>query len=334
MEGRIFKGVLRVALVSVVLLAWFAPNQSMGEQKKLRVAALLPGSISDASFNAAAYKALEGMKGKYGIAYVYQENVAQAEFEAAFREYAKGGYDVVIGHGFQFGDAALKVAPSFPKTKFIVTETYVTQTPNVASYQTRFGDMGFVAGALAAMMTKTGVVGNASAIPIPVITDYMEGFKAGVAFINPKVKALTTFVGSLSDVAKGKEGTLALIEQGADVVTSTGNENNIGTVLAAKEKGALAIATLSDMRDVAPGTVLVSIMVDFGAGIGRVMGEIVNDRFESINYRLGFEEGGSVSLSSFHEFEDKIPQQVKEKLRKIIEDIIAGKIQSLPEKKS
>ena len=102
--------------------------------------------------------------------------------------------NVVIGHGFQFGDASLKVAPSFPKTKFIVTETNITQAPNVASYQTRFDDMGFVAGALAAMMTKSGVVGNASAIPIPVITQYMEGFKRGAAYINPKVKALTTLV--------------------------------------------------------------------------------------------------------------------------------------------
>ena len=318
----------------LILIFLFIPKLSAGEQKKLRVAAILPGSISDASFNAAAYRALERVKKEYRVDYAYQENVPQAEFEAAFREYAKAGYDVVIGHGFQFGDAALKVAPSFPKTKFIVTETGVSQAPNVASYQTRFGDMGFVAGALAAMMTKSGVVGNASAIPIPVITDYMEGFKEGAKYINPKVKTLTTFVGSLSDVAKGKEGTLALIEQGADVVTSTGNENNIGTVLAAKEKGALAIGTLSDMHEVAPGTLLVSIMVDFGAGIGKIIKEISDNRFRPINYRLGFEKGGSVSLSSFHEFEDKISPEVKKRLMKIIDDIKAGKLKTLPEKKS
>lgn len=320
-------------VVALVLLCLCIPNASWGKAS-LKVAALLPGSISDASFNAAAYRALERVKKERGIEYVYQENVPQADFEAAFREYAKAGYDVVIGHGFQFGDAALKVAKSFPKTKFIVTETDITQEPNVASYQTRFGDMGFVAGALAAMMTKSGVVGNASAIPIPVITDYMEGFKQGAAYINPKVKALTTYVGSLSDVAKGKEGTLALIEQGADVVTSTGNENNIGTVLAAKEKGVLAIGTLSDMHDVAPGTVLVSIMVDFGAGIGKLIDEILSGQFQPKNYRLGFEEGGSVSLSSFHEFEDKVHPEVKEKLKQIIQDIVAGKLKPLPQKSS
>jgi basic membrane protein A len=335
-RGKIMKhqGLKLWSIVVVFTLFSFfllVPGPAMGQQK-VKVAALLPGSISDASFNAAAYQALEKVKEQHGVEYVYQENVPQAEFEAAFREYAKAGYDVVIGHGFQFGDAALKVAQSFPKTKFIVTETFITQEPNVASYQTRFGDMGFVAGALAAMMTESGVVGNASAIPIPVITDYMEGFKLGAAYINPDVKALTTYVGSLSDVAKGKEGTLALIEQGADVVTSTGNENNIGTVLAAKEKGALAIGTLSDMHDVAPGTVLVSIMVDFGAGIGKLIDEILNDRFQPTNYRLGFEEGGSVSLSSFHEFEDKVPSEAKERLKQIVHDIVAGKLKTLPEK--
>jgi basic membrane protein A len=322
----------RLAIMGIVLLltCFLISSFVFASAKNLKVAAILPGSISDGSFNAAAYRALERVKKVYGTEYVFQENVPQAEFEAAFREYAKAGYDIVIGHGFQFGDAALKVAPNFPKTKFIVTETNITQAPNVASYQTKFGDMGFVAGAIAAMITKTGVVGNASAIPIPVITQYMDGFKQGVVHINPDVKALTTFVGSLSDVAKGKEGTLALIEQGADVVTSTGNENNIGTVHAAKEKGVLAIATLSDMHDVAPETVVVSIMVDFGAGIGKLIGEIKNDQFEPKNYLLGFEKGGSISLSPYHEFEKRLSPEVKQRVQQIIDDIIAGKIVSLP----
>ena len=179
-------------IFAFIMLALPFTHASVSKEGPLKVAALLPGSISDASFNAAAYRALENMKAQHGIKYVYQENVPQAEFEAAFREYAKAGYDVVIGHGFQFGDAALKVAPKFPGTRFIVTETNITQAPNVASYQTRFRDMGFVAGALAAMMTKSGVVGNASAIPIPVITDYMEGFKNGAKYINPEVKAIVS----------------------------------------------------------------------------------------------------------------------------------------------
>lgn len=322
-----------LVVISLILVFLLIPDQSIG-QKKLKLAALLPGSISDATFNAAAYRALERLKKVYGVEYVYQENVPQADFEAAFREYAKAGYDVVLGHGFQFGDAALKVALSFPKTKFIVTETYITQAPNVASYQSKFGDMGFVAGALAAMMTKTGVVGNASALPVPVITDYMEGFKVGAKHINPKVRVLTTYIGSFSDLAKGKEGTLALIEQGADVVTCAGNEVCLGNALAAKDKGVLAIGNASDMHDVAPGTVLVSIMIDFGAGIGKIIKDLLDGRFQPINYRLGFERGGSVTLSSFYEFEGKLPPGVKKRLMKIIEDIKAGKLQTLPEKKS
>jgi basic membrane protein A len=184
-------------VLSLITLCLLIPNSSLGAEKKLKVAALFPGSISDASFNAAAYRALEWVKEEYGVDYVCQESIPQAEIEAGFREYAKAGYDVVIGHGFQFGDPALKVAPKFPKTKFIITETMITQAPNVASYQTKFGDMGFVAGALAAMVTKSGVIGNASAIPIPVITQYVEGYEQGAAYINPEVKVHSTYVGSL-----------------------------------------------------------------------------------------------------------------------------------------
>ena len=78
-----YRFIINVSILILIGL-FLVPNISLGQQKKLKVAALLPGSISDASFNAAAYRALERMKKEYGIEYVYQENVPQAEIEAAF----------------------------------------------------------------------------------------------------------------------------------------------------------------------------------------------------------------------------------------------------------
>ena len=69
---------------------------------------------------------------------------------------------------------------------------------------------------------------------------------SGAKHFNPNVKILSAYVGSFSDIAKGKEVTLSLIERGADVVTATGNESVIGTLEAAKEKKVLMIGTAFD----------------------------------------------------------------------------------------
>ena len=81
---------------------------------------------------------------------------------------------------------------------------------------------------IAAMVTKTGIIGHVGGIPVPVIQEFNEGFERGAKRFNPNVKMLSAYVGSFSDIAKGKEVTLSLIEQGADVVTATGNESVSG----------------------------------------------------------------------------------------------------------
>ena len=133
----------RVLLVSVpVMVATLFLMDEAVAQKKLRLAALLPGSIADNAFNAMAFKTLNYLKEKYGVEFTYQERVPPPEFEASFIDLAKKGYDVIWGHGFQFTDAAKKVAGQFPNVRFIVTETYLAQPPNFASLQSHYGQVG------------------------------------------------------------------------------------------------------------------------------------------------------------------------------------------------
>jgi basic membrane protein A len=252
-----------------------------------------------------------------------------AQSEAALFEYASNGYDVVIGHGFQFAEGAKKIHSQFPKTWFIINTAKIAEAPNLASFDNRWGDGGYVAGAIAGIMTKSGTIGAVGGIPVPVIQEYNEGFERGAKRTRPDSKALSAYVGSFSDVAKGKEITLALIEKGADVVTATGNESVIGTLEAAKEKGVLMIGTAFDSASFAPDTVVTTALVNFDVNIDLAIGKILDGTIKPESYVLGFNENG-IGLAGYGKFDDKISAADKAKVQAIVDEIKAGKTTDLP----
>jgi basic membrane protein A and related proteins len=304
--------------------------EQVDPKRPLKVALVLPGSVSDGTFNAAAAKGIKEAQAKYpNVTVSVRENTGMAQIEAALFEYASNGYDVVIGHGFQFAEAAKKIHNQFPKTWFIVNTAKVSEAPNLASFDNRWGDAGYVAGALAGLLTKSGTVGAVGGIPVPVIQEYNEGFERGAKRTRPDVKALSAYVGSFSDVAKGKEVTLALIEKGADVVTASGNESVIGTLEAAKEKGVLMIGTAFDSASFAPDTVVTTALINFDVNIDLAIGKILDGTIKPESYVLGFNENG-IGLAGYGKFDDKISAADKAKVQAIVDEIKAGKTTDLP----
>jgi basic membrane protein A and related proteins len=304
--------------------------EQVDPKRPLKVALVLPGSVSDGTFNAAAAKGIKEAQAKYpNVTVSVRENTGMAQIEAALFEYASNGYDVVIGHGFQFAEAAKKIHNQFPKTWFIINTAKVSEAPNLASFDNRWGDAGYVAGALAGLLTKSGTVGAVGGIPVPVIQEYNEGFERGAKRTRPDVKALSAYVGSFSDVAKGKEVTLALIEKGADVVTASGNESVIGTLEAAKEKGVLMIGTAFDSASFAPDTVVTTALINFDVNIDLAIGKILDGTIKPESYVLGFNENG-IGLAGYGKFDDKISAADKAKVQAIVDEIKAGKTTDLP----
>jgi len=295
-----------------------------------KVALVLPGPVSDGTYNSAAAKGIKEAQAKYpNITVSIRENTGMAQSEAALFEYASNGYDVVIGHGFQFAEGAKKIHNQFPKTWFIITTAKVSEAPNLASFDNRWGDVGYVAGAIAGIMTKTGTIGVVGAIPVPVIQEYSEGFERGAKRTRPNSNTLSAYVGSFSDVAKAKEITLALIEKGADVVTATGNESVIGTMEAAKDKGVLMIGTAFDSASFAPDTVVTTALVNYDVNIDLAIGKVLDATIKPETYVLGFNENG-IGLAGYGKFDDKISAADKAKVQAIVDEIKAGKTPDLP----
>jgi basic membrane protein A and related proteins len=320
-------------LGTILCLGSFHASPTLAQvdpHRALKVAVVLPGPVSDGTYNSAAAKGVKEAQAKYpNITVSIRENTGMADSEAALFEYAREGYDVVIGHGFQFAEPAKKIHAQFPKTWFIITTAKVAEAPNLASFDNRWGDAGYVAGAVAGIMTKSGTIGTVGAIPVPVIQEYNEGFERGAKRTRPDTKTLSAYVGSFSDVAKAKEITLALIEKGADVVTATGNESVIGTLDAAKEKGVLMIGTAFDSASFAPDTVVTTALVNYDVNIDLAIGKILDGTIKPDQYILGFNDNG-LGLAGYGKFDSKISADNKAKVQAIIDEIEAGKTPDLP----
>src|SRR5690242_21253576 len=112
-----------------------------------KVALLTPGPISDQSWNGGAYQGLLRIRDSLGAQISHIQTKTPAEFEEQFRQYGAQGYDLVIGHGFEFQDAAKRVGPDFPRTVFVTTSG-TTAGGNVAGIAFAFADASYLAGIL------------------------------------------------------------------------------------------------------------------------------------------------------------------------------------------
>lgn len=316
-----------IVAVSLVLMPLVSHAQA---RDNIKVALVLPGPVTDGTFNSAAAQGIKRAQQKYpNIQVSIRENTSVAESQEALAAYARDGYDVVIGHGFQFADPAKRIHKRFPKTWFIINTAKASAEPNLASFDNRWGDAGYIAGAVAGLLTKSGTIGNIPAIPVPTIQEYDEGFAMGAKKVRPDVKVVSAYVGSFTDIAKAKEITSSMIDGGADVVSGIGNENVLGTLQAAKEKGALMIGTAFDAAEMAPDTIVTTALINFYVNIDMAIGKVIDGSIEPKNYLLGLNDNG-IGLAPYRKFDTVLSDEDKATVQKIVDGIRDGSITDLP----
>lgn len=291
------------------------------ETKKLKVALLLPGTINDNGWNATAYNGLMLMEKDLGAEVSYTEKVPFSDFEEIFRNYAAQGFNLIIGHGDEFKDAGMRVAKEYPDAKFLITSTDKFQAPNLASENTNPAEMGFLTGVVAAIATKTNVVGAVGGMELISITAACDGFVAGAKYINPDIKATVTMTGDFDDALKAKEAAKALITEGADVVMLDADQAGLGVIEACQEKGVYAVSSIAPQHELAPDTVLGSGISDVPLAMELVAKHVMEGTFEAKFYEFGLAEGAVYFVPN-----PKFESIYKDKLNEVIEDIKSGKI--------
>lgn len=306
-------------------------NLNNSNIRDLKIIFVTDGLFSDAGWGAFGYNAARAIESKYGYNLDFKENVAIPDIETTLTEFAKDGYDVIIAHGFEWGEPAIKVGKNYPDTKFIIFTGLVNAT-NVASIFPMQHEGTYLLGALAAMMSKTGIIGFVGGEKYPNLINIFEGYKQGAKDTNPNTKILSTYLNEWDSPAKGKEAALSQIRSGADFLLQVADTSGSGVIEAAKEKKIFAFGSVSDQYKLAPNTILTSFVLDKEKAFDQAIKMIQNSNFTGKIFKPGLEPykgapgDGIVYIAPFYGLENKVPQDVKTKLNTLKEGIISKKI--------
>lgn len=306
-------------------------NLNNSNIRNLKIIFVTDGLFSDAGWGAFGYNAARAIESKYGYNLDFKENVAIPDIETTLTEFAKDGYDVIIAHGFEWGEPAIKVGKNYPDTKFIIFTGLVNAT-NVASIFPMQHEGTYLLGALAAMMSKTGIIGFVGGEKYPNLINIFEGYKQGAKDTNPNTKILSTYLNEWDSPAKGKEAALSQIRSGADFLLQVADTSGSGVIEAAKEKKIFAFGSVSDQYKLAPNTILTSFVLDKEKAFDQAIKMIQNSNFTGKIFKPGLEPykgapgDGIVYIAPFYGLENKVPQDVKTKLNTLKTGIISKKI--------
>ena len=307
-----------------------AENTAKDESLKVGVV-YSTGGLGDNSYNDATKRGLEKAKAELGITYdEYEPKDPSAEAENQLRTYAESGqYNLIIATGFSMKDALLNVAKEFPDQKFAIIDERIEGQPNVASLSFKEHEGSFLAGALAAMMSKSDVIGYVGGAESPLIQKFEVGYVQGAKYVKPDIKVIVVYVGgtnAFNDPTSAKARTEAIISQGADVIYHAAGASGKGVFQAAKEKGVYAIGVDSNQDGLAEGIILTSMLKRVDTAVFNIINETKDDKFEGKIYEYGMKEGG-VGLTDFKFTREKIGEENIKKLEEIQKKIADGEIE-------
>jgi basic membrane protein A len=291
--------------------------------ESFRVALLTPGPISDAGWNAGAYEGLLRIRDSLDAEVSHVETKTPAEFEEAFRDYARRGYRLVLGHGFEFQDAAARVAADFPNTVFITTSGS-TVRPNVSPIVFELEQGTYLAGMLAGGLTRTGRVGFVGGIRLPPVEGTYLGFAGGVRAVRPDAEAMQAYIGNFEDVAAAKEHALAQIRRGADILIHNADAASFGLFQAARESpGVLALGSNKDQNAVAPDVIVASATLDVPHALLLTARAVRDGAFQPGVRFFGIRDG-VVDLVLNPALAARVPETLRRRIGAARDSIIAG----------
>lgn len=308
-----------LAALSVAATLLFIPLQ--GSAETFRAALVMPGSIADESWNQTGYESLMRARDELGIEVAYSERVSQADQMNHLNDYARRGYDVVMGHGGEFLDSIQRAAARHPDTLFVLTNGFI-HDDNIASVTFDFKQFGYAIGYLGARMSETGEGSYLSAQRIQVATDLEDGFKQGFRSVHPDASVPVTYTDAWDDIALAREAALSHINRGVDVVFPLLDNAQVGALQAARETDTWSFGVWTDVHDDWPDVALQSAVMDFRLALVDFLELAMNGEAEGKVYQYGIgTEAGRLGT-----YNEAIPDDIVEDTEEVIRKLRDGEI--------
>lgn len=304
------------------------------------------GGFDDKSFNQTAYKGLTDAKTTLGIETGQVESNAAADYAKNVQSMVDAKCNIIVTVGFALSDDTLASAKANPDIKYAIVDNNDPSTypaaKNLKPLVFNTAQSSFEAGYLAAGMTQTKKVGTFGGMKYPTVTIYMDGFAQGVQYYNTQKKTDVAvlgwdetkqdgqFVGSFEDQKGGQRVAQGLVSQGADILFPVAGPAGLGGLQAAKASGGKVNAIWVDTDGcVSAETYCSSIITSVTKGLDVSVTDAIkaaqDGSFDNSPY-VGTLENGGTGLSPYHDFDSKVPAELKTEVDGLKADIVSGKI--------
>jgi len=369
--GMFLASRIKTRLESAAALIPPHPTIKVGEVTELEsAAALIPphptikigevtelGGVYERAFNALGWKGVQDAIAQLGIDGKYLESSQQSENAKNIQQMLTEDMDLIVTVGFLAAVDTATAAKANPDRHFaIIDYTYpdcwegavegkycgsATDLANVRGVLFQTDQPAFLAGYLAAGMTKTGKVGTFGGMQIPAVTIYMKGYQAGVKYYNQVHGTAVAvlgwddatqeglFTGNFSSTDDGRSFATSLVQEGADIIFPAAGPGGLGSAAYCMEsRKCLIIGVDYDWYDTAPeyrSVELSSVLKKVDVAVFKTIEDVVKGKFTGGTLFYTIADGG-VDLASYHYLDSQVPQTLKDEIAKAKADLISGAV--------
>lgn len=329
------KKVLALLMTAVLAVAAFSGCSSSGtgsksgasssKSTKYKVAMILNDSVTDGGWGASCYQAMLTSAKKFGWQTAYSENVSQSNYVSVMSNYGDQGYNLIFAPGAEYQDAVRQVAKDYPNVDFSVLNGTL-KTKNIVSVLPDANQIGYMAGALAGLMSKTNSIGFIGGTELDTTKQKLDSYTKAAQKVNPKITVHSAYAGSFTDAAKGKEIASSMVNTyNADVFFGDASAVDTGAREALGSTGTrFSIGQPGDIGSATDKIIISSVVTDNSALLNQCMQDVVDGKYGNkiIDGNLS---NGCLSAGTFS---NAVPKDIQTKYTDIISQIKAGKFLS------
>lgn len=302
-----------------------ATTEAPEEPTTLKVALILPGRIDDLAWNQAGYRSFLRFEGKMGndVETAWVENVyTNVDIVPALRDFANRGFNIVLGHGFQFQEPLYEVAPEFPDVTFACGGWEALE--NMSIYDVRTDQTGYLEGYLAASMSETGKIGYVAGLEVAELARFAVGYELGAKAVDPDIDIRVVYTGDFHDVAGARETVVGLAAQGVDVVAFMGDGTSLGALGGCQQAGIWCMGNGTDLSQQAPELILTTGVWQWDAVWEKILDDY-NAGTKGMQAYWADMANGGLALTALN---SAVPEEVATEIATLQEQIKSGSLET------
>jgi basic membrane protein A len=295
------------------------------------------GGLDDRGFNEFSINGFERAESELGVTGRVYVSESGDDYLPNLTAAVDDGHDLVIAIGFLIQPSVAEVAAEATDVNFAGVDQFYGEPPdcggedqpacvlpNVLGLQFPSEEAGYLAGVVAAMLTKSGTVSTVGGVKIPPVDNWIAGFRQAVKDTNPDVKLLNQYSQDFVDQAKCKEIALDQIAQGSDVVFQVAGQCGLGVLDAACQEGVFAIGVDAD-QSFAGDCVVTSALKPLELAVFETIKSAQDGTFQgNTNRFFGIQEFPDAELLA--PFTADVSQEIQDAVEEAKQKLISGEI--------